>query len=90
MVSLPGVLFATVIAVRSVHRLALQTPKLGSPSTGSPTLLTVNVCPAWAVPESIVPADMTAASANPAASILTRPRAEISLLNWISLYYLRV
>ena len=44
-------------------------------------MLTVKVCPAWAVPASIVLADMSAASANPAASILPRLRAKLSLLN---------
>ncbi len=45
--------------------------------------VTVKVCPAWAVPASIVLAEMSAASANPAAIILPRPRAEFALLNWI-------
>jgi hypothetical protein len=47
----------------------------------------VKVCPVWAVPASIVLAEMSAASANPAAIILPRPRAEFALLNWIISYF---
>jgi hypothetical protein len=49
--------------------------------------VTVKVCPVWAVPASIVLAEMSAASANPAAIILPRPRAEFALLNWIISYF---
>jgi hypothetical protein len=83
MVSLPGWALAPMIAARMVQNWTLQTPKLGSPSAGSPVLLTSKVCPAaWAdLGTSIMLALMSTASSRPKARAFTCPNG-LCVFSW--------